>query len=92
VFSGLPAQASQFITTSGGTPNNALWAPYIILVGTELRLYYSLSSNTCKLSAIGLATATNPEGPWTDKGVVVTSNCSAQMTNVIDPTVLITAG
>ena len=90
VFTGLPAQASQFITTSGGTPNNALWAPYIIQVGTELRLYYSLSSNTCKLSAIGLATATNPEGPWTDKGVVVTSNCVAPMTNAIDPTVVIT--
>jgi arabinan endo-1,5-alpha-L-arabinosidase len=89
VFSGLPAKASQYITNSGGTPNNSLWAPYIIKVGSQLRLYYSLSSTTCKLSAIGLATATNPEGPWTDQGLVVTSNCGAAMTNAIDPTVVI---
>jgi arabinan endo-1,5-alpha-L-arabinosidase len=90
VFIGLPDKASQYITSSGGTPNNALWAPYIIKVGSQLRLYYSLSSATCKLSAIGLATATNPEGPWTDQGLVVVSNCGVAMTNAIDPTVVIT--
>ncbi len=90
VFSGVPASVAQYISGSGGTPNTGLWAPYIIQVGSELRLYYCLSSSTCKLSAIGLATATNPEGPWTDKGVVISSNCGAAQTNAIDPTVVIT--
>lgn len=89
--SGLPREAADYIRQSGGKPNDALWAPYIMQVGTELRLYYSLSSDQCKLSAIGLATATNPEGPWTDKGIVVNSKCQNNpQTNAIDPSVVVT--
>jgi arabinan endo-1,5-alpha-L-arabinosidase len=91
-FNGIPSIVSQYISSAGGTPDVGLWAPYIIQSGSELRLYYCLSSTTCKLSAIGLATATNPEGPWTQRGLVVTSSCPQAMTNAIDPTVLITAG
>ena len=91
-FNGIPSIVSQYISSAGGTPNAGLWAPYIIQSGSELRLYYCLSSTTCKLSAIGLATATSPEGPWTQRGLVVTSSCPQAMTNAIDPTVLITAG
>ena len=91
-FNGIPSIVSQYISSAGGTPNAGLWAPYIIQSGSELRLYYCLSSTTCKLSAIGLATATNPEGPWTQRGLVVTSSCPQTMTNAIDPTVLITSG
>jgi arabinan endo-1,5-alpha-L-arabinosidase len=91
VFSSLPAQASAFITQNGGTPFDALWAPYIMLVNNEYRLYYSLSSAVSRLSVIGLATATNPEGPWTDKGIVVSSrNDNTTQTNAIDPTVVVT--
>lgn len=91
-FNGIPSIVSQYISSAGGTPNAGLWAPYIIQSGSELRLYYCLSSTTCKLSAIGLATATNSEGPWTQRGLVVTSSCPQTMTNAIDPTVLITSG
>ena len=88
--SGLPKEATDFIRTNNGKPNDGLWAPYIMKVGSELRLYYSLSSDQCKLSAIGLATATNPEGPWTDKGIVVSSRCQSNpQTNAIDPSVLV---
>ena len=92
VFSaGLPGQAADYIRQNGGKPNDSLWAPYILKVGTELRLYYSLSSDQCKLSTIGLATATNPEGPWTDKGIVVSSKCQNNpQTNAIDPSVIVT--
>ncbi|MFP9113349.1 arabinan endo-1,5-alpha-L-arabinosidase [Flavobacterium sp. RHBU_3] len=90
VFDQLPAQGSNFISTSGGTPFNSLWAPYIMKVGSEYRLYYSLSSSTPRLSVIGLATASAPLGPWTEKGIVVTSrNDSTIQTNAIDPTVVI---
>lgn len=93
VFSGLPAMGSNYIKGQGGTPLNALWAPYIMKVGSEYRLYYSLAStaSTFKLSVIGLATSTSPEGPWTEKGVVVASNnTSSPQTNAIDPTVVVT--
>lgn len=90
VFKGLPAMGSQFITANGGTPNAGLWAPYIMKVGNEYRLYYSLASNAFRVSAIGLATATSPEGPWTEKGLAVTSTDGYPGTNAIDPTVVVT--
>lgn len=91
-FSELPQQGSQYIASMGGTPYNALWAPYILKYGSEYRLYYSLSSAVARLSVIGMATASSPEGPWTEKGIVVTSaNDNAVQTNAIDPTVITTA-
>jgi len=89
-FSAIPGVAAQYITGAGGTPNTGLWAPYIIQVGSQLRLYYALASGTGELSTIGLATAANPEGPWTQQGLVVSSASNAPMTNAIDPTVVIT--
>lgn len=92
VFEGLPAQGAAFIRQRGGTPFNSLWAPYIMKVGNEFRLYYSLSSPdpTPRLSVIGLATAPTPVGPWTEKGLAVTSlNDNSRQTNAIDPTVII---
>jgi len=92
VFQSLPAMGSAYIATKGGTPNNALWAPYVLKSGNEYRLYYSLSSPTPRLSVIGLATAASPEGPWTERGTVVTSaNDNTTQTNAIDPTVLTTS-
>jgi arabinan endo-1,5-alpha-L-arabinosidase len=91
VFNNLPALGSAFITQSGGAPNQGLWAPYVIKVGNEFRLYYSLASNLPRLSVIGLATASQPEGPWTEKGtVVVSKNDNSTHTNAIDPSVIIT--
>ena len=90
VFPQLPAMGSAFIQSHGGTPFNALWAPYVIKVNSEYRLYYSLSSPTPRLSVIGLATATSPLGPWTEKGLTVTSLADNSIqTNAIDPTVVI---
>jgi arabinan endo-1,5-alpha-L-arabinosidase len=91
VFNGLPAQGAAFITQSGGTPFQSLWAPYVLKVGNEFRLYYSLSCSVPRLSVIGLATATNPEGPWTEQGLaVVSKDDNTTQTNAIDPTVIVT--
>ncbi|WP_428329440.1 family 43 glycosylhydrolase [Mucilaginibacter sp.] len=91
VFSSLPSLGSQYITSKGGTPYDALWAPYVLKYGSEYRLYYSLSSAVARLSVIGMATASSPEGPWTEKGVVETSaNDNSIQTNSIDPTVVTT--
>ena len=93
VFSNLPVKGAAFITGAGGTPFDALWAPCVVKVGAEYRLYYSLSSAVARLSVIGMATATNPEGPWTEKDIVVTSkNENTLQTNAIDPSVIVTGG
>lgn len=91
VFDKIPSIGASFIQQRSGTPNNSLWAPSIVKYGSEYRLYYSLASNLGRLSVIGLATASSPEGPWTEKGLVVTSlNDNSIQTNAIDPSVIIT--
>ncbi len=91
VFDALPTQGANFIKQRGVQPFNALWAPYVIKVGNEFRLYYSLSSSAPRLSVIGLATASSPVGPWKEQGLVVTSiDDNSRQTNAIDPTVLVT--
>jgi arabinan endo-1,5-alpha-L-arabinosidase len=93
VFKTLPAKGAKFIQDAGGTAFNSLWAPYVMKVGSEYRLYYSLSSAKARLSVIGMATASNPEGPWTEKDIVVTSKDNSDIqTNAIDPTVVTTPG
>ncbi|HEX8426247.1 arabinan endo-1,5-alpha-L-arabinosidase [Hymenobacter sp.] len=90
VFQGAPAMGANFIRQNGGTPNRLVWAPYVLKVGAEYRLYYSLASNNAARSVIGLATASSPQGPWTEKGIVVNSfTTSGAMTNAIDPTVIV---
>ncbi|GII78478.1 hypothetical protein Sru01_34600 [Sphaerisporangium rufum] len=53
----------------------ALWAPDIRKVGGEYRLYYVVTQTTVTPerndSAIGVATAPSPAGPWTDSGAPV---------------------
>lgn len=91
-FNGLPQKGSDFIKQRGGVPFNSLWAPYIMQVDSEFRLYYSLSSAKPRLSVIGLATSTSPEGPWVEKDLVVTSLADNSIqTNAIDPTVVVDA-
>lgn len=88
-FNGRPSQAVNYIRQNGGEPFENVWAPYIIKIGNEFRLYYSQSSAVFKLSAIGLLTSNNIEGPWEEKGLVVTSNTNIPMTNAIDPAVIV---
>lgn len=93
VFNNLPAIGSAYIKQAGGTPFNSLWAPCVVKVGAEYRLYYSLTCALPRLSVIGLATSSNPAGPWTEKGLAVTSlNNNSVQTNAIDPSVIITPG
>jgi arabinan endo-1,5-alpha-L-arabinosidase len=89
-FPGLPTKGANFIRQNGGEPFNSLWAPYIIKVGQEYRLYYSLSSPTPRLSVIGLAVSSSPKGPFLERDLVVTSRANATVqTNAIDPTVVV---
>ena len=90
VFDGIPAMGDAFIKANGAKSNDGLWAPYVLKVGNEYRLYYSLASTGFRISCIGLATSSSPEGPWVEKGLAVTSLTSGPGTNAIDPTVAVT--
>lgn len=91
-YDGLPKQAVNYITSvkSDYIPNEGVWAPYILKVGNEFRLYYSVASNGFRVSAIGLLTSTSLEGPWVEKGLAIQSKTEGPGTNAIDPSVVVT--
>lgn len=91
-YDGLPQQAVDYIKSQNSSyiPNEGIWAPYIMKVGNEFRLYYSLASDGFRVSAIGLLTSTSLDGPWAQKGLAVTSKTAGAGTNAIDPTVVVT--
>ena len=53
----------------GSTPPN-IWAPDIKYFNGTYHLYYAGSLWGTNYAVMGLATATNIEGPWTDRGMV----------------------
>ena len=69
---GVPGPAADWSRAEG------LWAPEVVRAGppgpAEWRMYYSASTFGSRRSAIGLATAAHPSGPWTDRGIVVASD------------------
>ncbi|MDP0500194.1 MAG: family 43 glycosylhydrolase [Verrucomicrobiota bacterium JB022] len=61
--------------------NGFFWAPEVIYMNGQYYLYYSCAGIGAP-AAIGLATAPNLLGPWTDRGLIVAGN------NAIDPAIL----
>ncbi|PIB34695.1 endo-arabinase [Reichenbachiella sp. 5M10] len=87
---GYPPLGLDHIRSNGGEPFDNLWAPYVMKVGSEYRVYYSISSAVPRLSAIGLMVSEKPYGPFEERGLVVTSlDNSTRQTNAIDPTVVV---
>ena len=85
-YRALPAWTATAVPGATG-----MWAPDIVKVGSEYRLYYSISTFGRNLSAIGMATASsidpaNPAANWVDKGPVVQSATTDDY-NAIDPAV-----
>lgn len=73
-----PSWIANYVTGFTGS----FWAPDIVKIGSTYYLYYSCAGQGAP-AAIGLATATNLAGPWTDQGMIVAGN------NAIDPAILI---
>lgn len=69
------------------TPGN-LWAPEVIFINDEYRMYYSASIFGTNKSCINLAVSKTPEGPWIDRGLVISSNPDTDEQNAIDANVL----
>lgn len=83
-----PAWAAE---VAPGNRRHHYWAPDVIRVGDRVLLYFSVSEFGKQTSAIGLATARTPAGPWTDRGIVVRSR-PGDPYNAIDPTMLMDEG
>jgi arabinan endo-1,5-alpha-L-arabinosidase len=89
VFSSPPAW------TQAAVPGfvNTFWAPDIIYLNGEYRLYYSVSTWGKQVSAIGLVTnptldPADPTYQWTDRGPVIQSQEGSPY-NTIDPSVVL---
>ncbi|MDY0214351.1 MAG: family 43 glycosylhydrolase [Bacilli bacterium] len=79
-----PATMPTWNETSGA----GLWAPDIVKIGDTYNLYYSFSAWGDPNPGIGVATASHPLGPWTDKGKIFTSN-EIGVKNSIDSAVFV---
>lgn len=79
VFDAVPAWGKEAVP---GVRNP--WAPDISYRDNKFWLYYSLSTFGSQHSALGLATAEKPEGPWRDEGLVFQSR-RGDPYNAIDP-------
>lgn len=88
VFDGVPPLPLQFMQANQpGYKQLSIWAPYIIKVNDQYRLYYSVPGNDIQLACIALATSASPEGPWTDEGIVLSCKPGDSF-NAIDPAVI----
>lgn len=77
-----------FPNPTWGTPGAGIWAPDVQYINGQYVMYYSLSRWDDPNPGIGLATATHPEGPWTDHGKFFLS-LEIGVNNSIDPMVYV---
>ena len=63
-----------------------VWAPDVVKIGNSFVMYYALSVWGDPDPGIGVATAPEPWGPWTDQGKLFSSN-EIGVNNSIDPAV-----
>jgi len=84
---GVPRPASEWSGAAG------LWAPEVVRWptsdgGTRWHMYYSASTFGSRTSAIGLATASDLAGPWTDEGIVIATQHERDSFNAIDAAIV----
>lgn len=79
---GVPKEPKDYTKAQG------IWAPDIIKVGDEYRLYYSTSTFGSQNSAISLAVSKSPEGPFIHKGIVIKSKTGDPI-NTIDANIVV---
>lgn len=67
----------------------SVWAPFVMEVDGQFRLYYSVPANDGLQTAyLGLAISSHPEGPWEHKGLVLPTYDGSEY-NGIDPAVMV---
>ena len=93
VFNGTyPSQNNKWMDSLSAEPGHTqvgIWAPYIMKVKNEYRLYYC-SIHAPNGAVICLAVSSHPKGPWTQRGPLVYYKDNGGIkTNAIDPTITI---
>jgi arabinan endo-1,5-alpha-L-arabinosidase len=79
---GVPGPAAAWSGAKG------LWAPEVVRWESgDWHMYYSASTFGSNTSAIGLAVAPSPAGPWQDRGLVVATRAGQHSQNAIDAAV-----
>ncbi|MBT2513812.1 family 43 glycosylhydrolase [Arthrobacter sp. ISL-30] len=79
---GVPRPAREWSGAKG------LWAPEVVRwPGGQWHMYYSASTFGSNTSAIGLAVAPRPAGPWEDRGVILATSSGESTQNAIDAAV-----
>lgn len=79
---GVPGPAAEWSGAKG------LWAPDVVRWQSgDWHMYYSASTFGSNTSAIGLAVAASPAGPWQDRGLVVATRAGQHSQNAIDAAV-----
>ena len=85
-FDGVPGPAAEWSGAKG------LWAPEVVRFPSgDWHMYYSASTFGSNTSAIGLAVAPSPSGPWQDRGLVVATRAGQHSQNAIDAAVTLDA-
>lgn len=84
-FDHVPIVAANWAQATG------LWAPEVIKVGDQYRMYYAASTFGSQVSCIGLATAPQPVGPWTPSDLVIKTDGGQNGQNAIDANVVTAA-
>jgi arabinan endo-1,5-alpha-L-arabinosidase len=82
-------------TQPAWTGNPYLWAPEVHFIDGRYVMYYTASGTAAGGSAIGVATASSPAGPWHDSGGPIIgpiANSSGGYNSVIDPDEIATPG
>jgi arabinan endo-1,5-alpha-L-arabinosidase len=81
-FDGVPGPTAEWSGARG------LWAPEVVRwPDGHWHMYYSASTFGSNTSAIGLAVAPSPAGPWEDRGIVVATRAGEHTQNAIDAAV-----
>jgi arabinan endo-1,5-alpha-L-arabinosidase len=81
-LNGVPGPAAEWAGAKG------LWAPEVVRWSPGVwHMYYSASTFGSNTSAIGLAIAPSPAGPWQDHGIVVATRAGEHSQNAIDAAV-----
>lgn len=96
IFNDVTSELSEALTWAETT---TLWAPDVVYLNGQYVMYYNACRGDSPLSAMGIATSTNIEGPYSDQGIFLKSGMWGQTSedgsvynaqvhpNVVDPVI-----
>ena len=96
IFNNVNSELSEALTWA---QTNTLWAPDVAYINGRYLMYYNACKGDSPVSALGIASSSKIEGPYTDNGLILRSGMWGQISedgkvyngqvhpNAVDPTV-----